>query len=83
MKRENINEICRFCYLPEQNQDDIKNPLISICKCSGSMKFIHLECLKEWLNMGLSLKITENVCSFYWKSFSCEICKSHYPSIFP
>ena len=29
---------CRICYL---HNSDIENPLVSPCKCSGSMKFIH------------------------------------------
>lgn len=36
---------CRICL------DDIEteeNPFITPCKCSGSMKFIHLLCLREW-----------------------------------
>ena len=36
------NKICRICYL----EDDAKeNPLIQPCICSGSMKYIHLDCL--------------------------------------
>lgn len=38
--------LCRI-WLSEDSTD--KNPLISPWKCSGTMKFIHLECLKEWL----------------------------------
>ena len=34
---------CRIC-LDDAETDD--NPFITPCKCSGSMKFIHLECLK-------------------------------------
>lgn len=36
---------CRIC-LDEGETED--NPFITPCKCSGSMKFIHLECLREW-----------------------------------
>ena len=39
--------ICRICLSDDYEQD---NPMISPCKCKGTMKFIHLECLKEWLN---------------------------------
>jgi len=38
---------CRIC-LGEENE--AKNPLISPCLCSGSMKHIHVDCLKHWLN---------------------------------
>jgi len=33
---------CRFC-LAEDN--DIENPLIAPCKCSGTMKYIHTDIL--------------------------------------
>ena len=37
----NIEKKCRFCF--ENNE-----PLISVCKCKGTNKWIHQECLKEW-----------------------------------
>jgi E3 ubiquitin-protein ligase DOA10 len=38
---------CRIC-LGEDSEPE--NLLISPCKCSGTMKFIHVKCLQEWLN---------------------------------
>mmetsp|Transcript_22082 Transcript_22082/g.25384 ORF Transcript_22082/g.25384 Transcript_22082/m.25384 type:complete len:80 (+) Transcript_22082:362-601(+) len=43
----NKDSVCRIC-LSEDAGDD-KDPLISPCKCSGTMKHIHLKCLTEWL----------------------------------
>lgn len=40
-------KVCRICL--EDSEED-ENPLISPCKCDGSMKFIHLKCLREWLD---------------------------------
>ena len=37
----NIEKKCRFCF--ETNE-----PLISVCQCKGTNKWIHEECLKEW-----------------------------------
>lgn len=40
------------------------------------MKFIHVECLKSWMN---GKKLTYNgdrVKSFFWKALECELCKS-------
>ena len=53
--------ICRICFEIETSQ----NPLISPCECSGSMKYIHEECLKKW------------ICSKTRdpKTFSCDVCK--------
>jgi len=38
---------CRIC-LDDMEEED--NPFITPCKCAGSMKFIHLKCLREWLD---------------------------------
>ena len=38
---------CRICL---DEFDDEFNPFITPCKCSGSMKFIHLKCLRKWLD---------------------------------
>lgn len=36
--------LCRFCY----EGDDLE-PLVEPCGCTGSMRYIHLTCLREWL----------------------------------
>lgn len=36
---------CRIC-LDDVEEED--NPFITPCKCAGSMRFIHLKCLREW-----------------------------------
>lgn len=40
-----MDTICRFCLNGEENAHD---PLISPCKCSGSIQYIHTNCLKQW-----------------------------------
>jgi hypothetical protein len=45
------------------------------------MKFIHYECLKNWLRVKVTPKITDQLNSYYWKAFECEICKQAYPYI--
>ena len=70
--------LCRIC-LSEDNES--LNPLFSPCKCSGTMKYIHLDCLKEWLN---SKKVTkENAFSrtYFWKTLECELCKTTFPNM--
>ena len=54
------------------------NPLITPCKCSGSLKFIHLECLRIWLSRKENVKQSAYVISYSWKAFHCELCKSEY-----
>lgn len=36
---------CRICLESEDSQE---NPLISPCRCSGSMRYVHRNCLDEW-----------------------------------
>lgn len=38
---------CKICQLP----GDEKDPLISPCRCSGTLKFIHVSCLKKWIKI--------------------------------
>lgn len=45
-KKVNANvPICRICLCDDY---DLENPLINPCKCSGTMKYIHLLCLRQW-----------------------------------
>ena len=67
---------CRICY---RNDSDINDPLISPCKCSGSMGYIHFKCLKSCIDAKIQKKKEENFISYTWKSFNCEICLYPYP----
>ena len=70
-------KICRICYIEEETID---NPLIQPCICSGSMKYIHLDCLKQWLQTSIFVKIEESQdCSIYlFKTPECELCKTKF-----
>jgi hypothetical protein len=48
--------------------DSEEHKLISPCRCSGSVKFIHEECLKTWIASHL-----EDI-----EKGSCELCKTPY-----
>lgn len=37
--------VCRICLTEEEESE---NPLLTPCKCAGSMGFIHHQCLKQW-----------------------------------
>ncbi|CAD8085630.1 unnamed protein product [Paramecium primaurelia] len=71
--------MCRICC---SSQKSIKNPLLNPCKCSGSIKYIHLECLKTWLRMKLENRQSENCIVYLWKNLECELCKYNYPPKF-
>lgn len=67
---------CRICY---RNESDLSDPLISPCKCTGSMAFIHYKCLKSCIDSKVTKKEDENYCSYLVKNYNCEICLSQYP----
>ena len=70
---------CRICWGTE---NDDQNPLIIACKCKGSVGIIHFQCLKNWVLTQKQFKgpsaTNQNVSSYYWKRFECEICKQMY-----
>jgi len=40
-------KVCRIC-LEEEEDFQSGNPFITPCRCTGSMKYIHLKCLRNW-----------------------------------
>ena len=55
---------CRICF----EIDSVDNPLISPCLCSGTSKYVHVNCLKQWINT------TDNIIA----KKQCMECKSDY-----
>lgn len=60
---EDEGDVCRIC----RNPGDSDNPLRYPCACSGSIKFVHQDCLLQWLN--------------HSNARNCEVC--FFFSIFP
>lgn len=53
-------DICRICHC----EADAENPLLSPCYCSGSLKYVHQSCLRQWLAAS--------------DTRSCELCKFNF-----
>lgn len=50
------------------------------CACTGSVGYIHLECLKHWMQTQRNDKDgSGHFTSYYWKKFRCEICLRKFP----
>ena len=76
---EKKEHFCRICYGEEEDND---NPLIQPCSCQGSMKYIHLNCLKHWLETNTYILCQENEFSktYKYKEAKCELCKENLPN---
>ena len=72
-----VDHVCRICY---SNEVSSENPLISLCKCDGSLRYTHYDCFKFWMNSKLTEKKTDIYTFFSFKNLKCEICKTDYPS---
>jgi len=55
--------VCRICHVSNSSPED---ELISPCRCKGTAKFVHRECLNDWRRVKRR------------RSYQCEICEAHY-----
>jgi hypothetical protein len=74
------SEVCRICY----DNGEAGNPLITPCKCAGSMQYVHLKCLRRWMDGRLSVNnagdASTTTVSYFWRNLDCELCKASYPT---
>lgn len=47
-KSESLEKSCRICY---ENHNLSKNALLYPCKCKGTIKWVHHECLIKWIQI--------------------------------
>jgi hypothetical protein len=76
IKKESFQ--CKICF---RSDSDITDPLLTPCKCCGSMSYIHFKCLKQCIKVRISKKEAENYICYLWKNYLCEICLNEYPKI--
>ncbi|CAK88094.1 unnamed protein product (macronuclear) [Paramecium tetraurelia] len=78
---QTINDVfnCTICFSSRATET---NPLIRPCKCEGSVKYIHLECLQSWVRIELKIKYEEHSIQYLWKRLDFEICKATFRSIY-
>jgi hypothetical protein len=51
-----------------------------VCLCSGSLKYLHVTCLQEWLKVKLITQSTDRSIHYYWKALECEVCNTTLPT---
>ena len=68
----------RICL--SEDHGDLSDPLISPWKCSGTMKYIHLKWLTEWLESKKSSKDGVHFRSYLWETIFWELCKEEFQS---
>lgn len=67
--------MCRI-WLEVQENEDLDNPLVSPWKCTGSMRNVHIECLKVWIQNKRNTRVFPHVRSFNWRDLRWELCKN-------
>jgi hypothetical protein len=67
---------CRICLLDGSGSDE--DPLIQACNCRGSIQYVHLGCLRYWINGRLCLTDASKH-AYLFRQLSCELCKVNYP----
>ncbi|XP_072270715.1 probable E3 ubiquitin-protein ligase MARCHF10 isoform X2 [Pyxicephalus adspersus] len=65
---EDEGDLCRICLTGD---DTTENQLLAPCRCTGSLKYVHKECMKKWLlskiKSGAELSAVK----------TCEMCKQN------
>ncbi|XP_030637748.1 E3 ubiquitin-protein ligase MARCHF7 isoform X2 [Chanos chanos] len=63
---EEEGDLCRICQMGEESSS---NPLIEPCRCTGSLQYVHQECIKKWLRSKISSGSNLDAIT------TCELCK--------
>ncbi|XP_070826746.1 E3 ubiquitin-protein ligase MARCHF7 [Chaetodon trifascialis] len=63
---EEDGDLCRICQMGEESAS---NPLIQPCRCTGSLQYVHQECIKRWLRSKIGSGTNLEAIT------TCELCK--------
>jgi len=70
------NMCCKICLSETEELDD---PMITPCDCTGSVKYVHLKCIQNWVKSKLNMQQNKNIVTIFWKNLYCELCKKKFP----
>ena len=71
---DTASDCCRIC----RGSSEAASKLIHPCNCSGSIMYVHFNCLKDWFRFSTSIT---NVILPLRKSLSCATCQSQYKGL--
>lgn len=71
MDAADAEDFCRICFGNAEPQLRARGRLISPCACTGSVRHIHLHCLRTW-------QATQSMQGRVRKARACELCKCRY-----
>ncbi|XP_054467513.1 E3 ubiquitin-protein ligase MARCH7 [Anoplopoma fimbria] len=63
---EDEGDLCRIC---QMGQESASNPLIKPCRCTGSLLYVHQDCIKRWLRSKIGSGTNLEAIT------TCELCK--------
>ncbi|XP_061082805.1 E3 ubiquitin-protein ligase MARCH7 isoform X2 [Conger conger] len=63
---EDEADLCRICQMREESPS---NPLLEPCRCTGSLQYVHQDCMKKWLRS--KIRSGSNLDAVA----TCELCK--------
>ncbi|KAF4667251.1 hypothetical protein FOL47_003653 [Perkinsus chesapeaki] len=72
---------CRICLLEASGSDE--DPLVEACACRGSIRYVHLGCLRHWVEGRLCLNSGSEqqgpAHTYLFRQLACELCRTNYP----
>lgn len=54
---------------------------VNLCKCKGSCQYVHIICLKNWIQSKVKTKVSGSTVLYKLKKLECEVCKEPLPKV--
>ena len=72
---------CRYCLVESICEDPIDNLLVHPCDCSGGSGYVHVLCLRSWIQQKITSVNSDRIITYKWNNLKCEVCKKKWPII--
>lgn len=74
---EGLSEGCRICLGSEACEDS--DPLLAPCRCQGTIKHVHLSCLRRWAGEVVTRQAYPRETVVSLNNFRCGLCQALIP----